>query len=1484
MFKKLKDKIAEDLKFSPQRLTQGTNEKTQSNNSNDENFFSIADDDAVASTSSLGGEFTDVSLHASTPMETRSRKLSNSSMASDISFLPRYEPSGNLYHMQSDLDVSASEIEDNMSTSSQLGHISKEQVYSAFQKAQMRYHKYRGRYTDIANHYKILEKENAKIRSILVDTQDKAIRRVNELKEQCTLEQKAKAHLENALRVELDEKQIKIDTLHTKIKLLQNGDRSEQLIDVSDNSRSTSNSSLSENQELTKYLNDARVEIENLNGRLQEMKANAIIFNTKEADYKSKIQNLEKSLQERNSEINHYSEREKENNLKLAQSKMELHAEIHNKDLEIANLKRELDRSEKTKANVKLENLQSQNAKLIDKVDSLNQKCSNYESELIKLEQHRIEIGNLNEIVLNLKKINEELVQKKLETEVGLKESYEGVIKGLEDELNALKLKFDESTKENEEIKRQNHDLTSKLTDFNNSKQTIDDLKANLINFDFIKEENQKLQTDLQNLQGIREKYDDLIQNYEELNIEKAKIDEQNQKLQKQTSDYEKTIEKIREDAKQSLLTLEMKIKKKFEEEFTEKETKVKEEFESKLKKLLSSTEDAKKIEIDLMQSQDLLKKVENEKLELVTELALAKTKYTDLENNHLELINENAQTRKELAILEKENNTQKNMITTLEGDIQAIREEMTKLYGDIEREKSKSTKFQEELLKLKEEVQNTDEIDGMKSEISNLEAVLLEKDQEQHRMRKNHEEELFLKISEFGVLQKEFSLLQDVSIKQQNENCQLQDEKRDLQKEIDGLNEQIKAGHEKQRKLDETNEDIKHKKERIADLIKEIEKFKSKYADSIKINEDLQSRLKQFEEEQMKLKETNENILQQKLGRIADLEEELQQFQKKWNETNNDLMLKIEEKTSLDVRIEEYEKINEDLLRKIGVLEEENVNVKDSLKSLLKNNSNFTEELSKYSEENGKLKNEIKNYSTIINDLENEVKKVQKEKFNITEELKIKENEKKELNETIEDLKQYETKYQGILDENHNLKEQISKIEELKLKLKHLESLENDFRTISKEKESLLKDLGNLEKQKNEITNDNKKLKQEILDLKVLNEKLKDFEEENSKLVENITELQSQINFALSDNQNLSGELSKYHQIEVRYNDLAREAAELQARFQQLTNENIELLERNQQLTGDYKQILHENERSSNDYAELKLSFEQIQTDLNNFEALKRDYEAEIETLRMELASNKEELSRIQGEKFSLEKLQSSTVESSENQTSSLKTKIKQLQEEKSDYESLFNEYKQMKTDINNITQLYDKCLKDKKEIEVQLQELERHYSEMLHEKQLLKDEIQELKISPLNLTNKSNKLDNLEVLKAEKKYNINEENYLKEIENLRDKLEQYKSIDKANRASIEFYENEMQKLKVKNEKLTRKLDDTLVTLPVLSGGNDLGDSQAKLEYLRNVLFNYMIGRESLVLAKVITAVCKFNKEQTELIMQKEQQRQTLLGQLFGS
>ena len=53
---------------------------------------------------------------------------------------------------------------------------------------------------------------------MLTETQDRSLRRISELKEQCVLEQQAKAHLEENLRSDLEEKDNIIAVLQTKVK------------------------------------------------------------------------------------------------------------------------------------------------------------------------------------------------------------------------------------------------------------------------------------------------------------------------------------------------------------------------------------------------------------------------------------------------------------------------------------------------------------------------------------------------------------------------------------------------------------------------------------------------------------------------------------------------------------------------------------------------------------------------------------------------------------------------------------------------------------------------------------------------------------------------------------------------------------------------------------------------------------------------------------------------------------------------------------------------------------------------------------------------------------------------------------------------------------------------------------------------------------------------------------------------------------------
>merc|ERR1712223_1195834 len=118
--------------------------------------------------------------------------------------------------------------------------ISKEQLFQMLQKTRSRYHKYKGRYADVANAYGQLENENEKVKNVMQQTQDKALRRISELKEQCQLEQKAKRHLEEELRSDLEEKQHVIEALQTKVTLLKSGGKNV----IDDNQRGTGNDSL----------------------------------------------------------------------------------------------------------------------------------------------------------------------------------------------------------------------------------------------------------------------------------------------------------------------------------------------------------------------------------------------------------------------------------------------------------------------------------------------------------------------------------------------------------------------------------------------------------------------------------------------------------------------------------------------------------------------------------------------------------------------------------------------------------------------------------------------------------------------------------------------------------------------------------------------------------------------------------------------------------------------------------------------------------------------------------------------------------------------------------------------------------------------------------------------------------------------------------------------------------------------------------------
>ncbi|XP_046463480.1 golgin subfamily A member 4-like isoform X2 [Daphnia pulex] len=399
MFKKLKDKIAEEVKQSPLRLPTSVQQhlsQTLVDIAEDGeagiNAFSIADVDSRPSSpsgSNKEGRFQPVNLNepkremtTSTPQSANhtgrlSRQSSLSSVFSDVSFLPgSSDPTYHPYQFQSDLESNVSEFDDSASQSGThaVDRISKEHVYNAYQKMRVRYHKYKGRYSDLARHYKELERDREKVKHVLTETQDRSLRRISELKEQCVLEQQAKAHLEEILRSDLEEKDNLIAVLQTKVKLLASPSPSISegpLVDLNNSETASSKSFDETDKDVKGEATDNEVQLlkeklqrfesllmkckENIKSHIErnsELQAENETFKQKETQKNEEIDSVQKmhrdqlaqlteSLNMARTEIETLRRQEQEAALASAETKQKVHAELVKQEEEMVRLRNE---------------------------------------------------------------------------------------------------------------------------------------------------------------------------------------------------------------------------------------------------------------------------------------------------------------------------------------------------------------------------------------------------------------------------------------------------------------------------------------------------------------------------------------------------------------------------------------------------------------------------------------------------------------------------------------------------------------------------------------------------------------------------------------------------------------------------------------------------------------------------------------------------------------------------------------------------------------------------------------------------------------------------------------------------------------------------------------------------------------------------------------------------------------------------------------
>ncbi|XP_037534254.1 golgin subfamily A member 4 [Nematolebias whitei] len=98
--------------------------------------------------------------------------------------------------------------------------LSKEQLLHRLLQVERSLGKYRGRYSELVTVYRTAQREKEKTQAILSQSQDKALRRIGELREELQMDQQAKKHLQEEFDAALEEKDQMITVLQTQVALL----------------------------------------------------------------------------------------------------------------------------------------------------------------------------------------------------------------------------------------------------------------------------------------------------------------------------------------------------------------------------------------------------------------------------------------------------------------------------------------------------------------------------------------------------------------------------------------------------------------------------------------------------------------------------------------------------------------------------------------------------------------------------------------------------------------------------------------------------------------------------------------------------------------------------------------------------------------------------------------------------------------------------------------------------------------------------------------------------------------------------------------------------------------------------------------------------------------------------------------------------------------------------------------------------------------
>ncbi|XP_034121374.1 myosin-10 isoform X2 [Drosophila guanche] len=1469
MFANLKNKLIEEVKASPSKFQQfataaqaavssstpsssDTNTSSGSGSGTNENFFSITEEDTpqnspyriqklpTTSASSLRGRSSTQSLNGlGGGAVPRSRKLSNSSMASDVSFrLPSYDAPA-VYHLQSDLDETSSEFDDSASTA-RLDVITKDQLYDAYKKSLDRYHKYRCRYTDLAKKYKELERDSTKARSVLVETQDKALRRISELREQCTLEQQAKAHLEEALRVEMDDMSCKMQAYQTKLKLL--GENPENI--------SAALERVSQGLD-----SDKLIDLEESTGGRSPPPANGDLTHLQE-----RLEERQAQFEEMTGKYEALRKQEEENVLLLAQTKQAIHTELEHKDNEVRQLQEKLKQYESQResqsSDVKdqlkklLEAKQEADAKLIATehiLSSLRGEHAAKEQQVVALEKQLAALKAESETKLNeLRQQSEQLGSDQLKNLQMAKEAAETKLLSTEELLNAMKVQH--SAKEEQVVA-----LEKQLETFKAQSES----KLNALR----QQSEERGSEALKQLQVAKEKAEALLLSQEEL-LNSLRM--QHTAKEEQLVTLEKQLETLKAETDQNLQKLNAD---------RESESNA---AKAQLQELQIARDEA---EAKLLSTEQLLISLRGE-LAAKNEQAAALEEEvnalkTDSELSLQDLRQHNDQ------LLEIVQRSQQN---DFEGQLQQAKDNMAALEGKL-MERERQTLELEKSLEIERE-----SVAALGSEKTSLE--------EQHKLR-------------LEQLQREIQMLQDQQASTESETiaalkAQLETLNQELASSRASLlakEKELKASGNKLNKLKKQHEQQQAKTSehtaRMEQLQKEMAENQSvaRHVESEK--EELQARVSSILEEITSM-QTHLQQVQDSHGQLEsenrELESRIEAMQREQQGTNAH-----DERTT--AKMEEIQSENTKLAERNCLLEEQTNHLEKQLKLEQEELTKVQAKMQQVLDEHSKLQNaqelmdhdhrtlqdkcDVYEKETLLNKdallcLQSASEELQQAKANLERELAEQQSQLLELRERQREQEQ-------------QVKDQAERCTEIEAR--HLESDSQAQATIQ-----------NLRHQIDAFREAEQGVQERLQAASVSHASQVAILEARWSAanadVERLHEANDALQLAMDQQSQRMEELQEMLAQRERQLERTADSTKKLAKYDEIQVENEYLHTHTKQLEQELADNGELKERLKSMQCELYVLQEQVEhhaTQVTEKEAQSATAKAEAEQLRTALDEQTLELTR-QREHASFVTEQSDAV-----QTELLQAQ-QQLQERQSELAKAQEEHISLQAAIAQLNKEVA-SLKEQPAVSVATdadslrslnEQLQRELEGLKHKsngaESNMQQEIEELQANNQQMAERINELEALragiqaqQLLNSMAPKHVQEAAAISEKAVLESKLKEIMNEvqDVTNRnlfleqkcENFLILEQSNERLKLQNAKLSRQLDETLVSMQ----HSDTVPVNTEFEYLRNIMFQYLTGTtNNETLVKVISAVLKFSPQQSQVALEKEHQRRSLLNKLI--